>query len=625
MAHLGDREIGKTITFYFQCLDKNGAAVAPSVGPSYSVYEEENGTQIVDAATSVTNLDGLTGFYSEQLTLAAATYDAGKDYVIRISATCDSVATVMLHTFRAVPARLSLDAGIAEAGAAGSITLDADAAPSSSDDAYNGALVTIISGTGAGQTRRVTDYVGSTRVASTAPAWTTNPSTDSYYVITADAPVDVLAISGDETAANNLEAMLDGTGGVGLTLNKLTVAASSAAGAVEVTNSAGGPGVKVTGGTSGNGVELNGNGSGAGLVVTGGLTGSGATITAGANGGGYGLAVIGKGAGHGLDATGGVTGSGVYGAGGATSGFGMYLVAGGGNSPGWKVQGAGTAGGIEATGGASAGPGILATGGSDGPGLKAIGGDGAAGGDGAQFLASANTGDKAGLVATGHGAGQGLKATGGATGHGAELVGGATSGDGLRATAAGGIGAHALAGGNNPGFKAIGGNGGAAGHGLLAVSGTGGGHAVRAQAATSTATGHGVYASGSGTAGGQGFRCESGAAGAGFYAFGDGAEPGLKAEGGATGAGVEAINGGSGPDFKGSLGALDVDTFAEPAAVPAATSTLAAKIGWLFTLARNKLTQTATTQTLRNDADGADIATAGVSDNGTTFTRNEWA
>lgn len=70
--------------------------------------------------------------------------------------------------------------------------------------------------------------------------------------------------------------------------------------------------------------------------------------------------------------------------------------------------------------------------------------------------------------------------------------------------------------------------------------------------------------------------------------------------------------------------ALAVDTYAEPAAVPAATATLAAKINWLATLARNKVTQTATTQTLRNDADSGNIATAGVSDDSTTFTRNEW-
>lgn len=71
--------------------------------------------------------------------------------------------------------------------------------------------------------------------------------------------------------------------------------------------------------------------------------------------------------------------------------------------------------------------------------------------------------------------------------------------------------------------------------------------------------------------------------------------------------------------------ALNVDTYAEVSAPPAANAPLSQKIGWLFVLARNKLTQSSTTQTLRNDADSGDIATSAVSDNGTTFTRGEWS
>ena len=70
--------------------------------------------------------------------------------------------------------------------------------------------------------------------------------------------------------------------------------------------------------------------------------------------------------------------------------------------------------------------------------------------------------------------------------------------------------------------------------------------------------------------------------------------------------------------------ALATDTYAESAGVPAATASLSAKIQWLATLARNKITQTATTQTLRNDADSGNIATSTVSDDATTATRGEW-
>ena len=68
-----------------------------------------------------------------------------------------------------------------------------------------------------------------------------------------------------------------------------------------------------------------------------------------------------------------------------------------------------------------------------------------------------------------------------------------------------------------------------------------------------------------------------------------------------------------------------VGTQAEPTSPPAATSSLLNRVGWLFALARNKITQTSTTQTLRNDADGGNIATSTVSDDGTTATRAEWS
>ncbi len=70
--------------------------------------------------------------------------------------------------------------------------------------------------------------------------------------------------------------------------------------------------------------------------------------------------------------------------------------------------------------------------------------------------------------------------------------------------------------------------------------------------------------------------------------------------------------------------ALVTTTYAEPAAVPAATASIEEKLSWLAVVARNKITQTATTQIVRNDADGADIGTSAVSDDGVTFIRGEY-
>ena len=71
--------------------------------------------------------------------------------------------------------------------------------------------------------------------------------------------------------------------------------------------------------------------------------------------------------------------------------------------------------------------------------------------------------------------------------------------------------------------------------------------------------------------------------------------------------------------------ALSTDTYAEPGSVPAATASLAAKVGWLYMLARNKRLTTASADTVRNDADSGNVAAATLSDDGTTFTRGEYA
>lgn len=70
--------------------------------------------------------------------------------------------------------------------------------------------------------------------------------------------------------------------------------------------------------------------------------------------------------------------------------------------------------------------------------------------------------------------------------------------------------------------------------------------------------------------------------------------------------------------------ALSVDTYAEPSGVPGATSSLKDKINWLFMLARNKRLTTATADTVRNDGDSADVGTAVLSDDGSTFTRGKY-
>jgi hypothetical protein len=71
--------------------------------------------------------------------------------------------------------------GTAQAGAATTITLAAGA--SAVDDFYNNLYIVTTGGTGSGQTRLITDYVGSTKVATVDTAWTVTPDATTTYSI----------------------------------------------------------------------------------------------------------------------------------------------------------------------------------------------------------------------------------------------------------------------------------------------------------------------------------------------------------------------------------------------------------------------------------------------------------
>lgn len=111
--------------------------------------------------------------------LNAATVTVGSistDVVTAASLNADAVSEIA--TF------LQPEHGTAQAGAAGTITLAAGASATNSYYSGRGAIVFIRSGTGAGQDRPITAYVGSTKVASVTPNWTAAPDNTSVYDIT---------------------------------------------------------------------------------------------------------------------------------------------------------------------------------------------------------------------------------------------------------------------------------------------------------------------------------------------------------------------------------------------------------------------------------------------------------
>lgn len=125
----------------------------------------------------------------------------------------------------------SIRSGTAQAGAAGTITLDASA--SGTDDFYNNCVIQITGGTGANQSRIISDYVGSTKVASVNDNWVTTPDNTSVFLITAfgsipgaSAPTaaQVADAVWDEARAGHVSA---GTFGEGVLAEDLNTAAKA--------------------------------------------------------------------------------------------------------------------------------------------------------------------------------------------------------------------------------------------------------------------------------------------------------------------------------------------------------------------------------------------------------------
>ena len=83
----------------------------------------------------------------------------------------------------------SEETGTAQGGGTGNNQIQLATAASSTDDIYNGLTIIILSGTGAGQERAISDYVGSTRTATVSANWTVNPNNTSVYEINEAAAV----------------------------------------------------------------------------------------------------------------------------------------------------------------------------------------------------------------------------------------------------------------------------------------------------------------------------------------------------------------------------------------------------------------------------------------------------
>jgi hypothetical protein len=203
---------GMAYTITFPMLDADGDLVTGATTPDSEI--SKNGDTFADCTNEATEIATSSGIY--YLTLTATEMTADVVSLIIKSATSGMKTTVLTL----YPAKLTkVHSGTATAGAAGTITLQNTCVPL--DDVYNGCLLYTTGGTGPDQARLISDFVGSTLVASVGVNFATNPANGTTYDIyltpySSNSPLcNVTAISGDATAADNCEAQFDGTGYVG--------------------------------------------------------------------------------------------------------------------------------------------------------------------------------------------------------------------------------------------------------------------------------------------------------------------------------------------------------------------------------------------------------------------------
>ena len=206
-------------TLYFTLYKNDGTVVANpgTITKKVSI----DGADVADIAASVTEENTTYGQCS--LVLAAGEMNGDAIWIYITDDTAGTVPfTATLYTSARTFDELATQLGIVAYGTAQSATgttLVLAAASAYANDELNGAVVVITGGTGIGQSRVITDYDSGTDTA-TVDTWATTPSGTITYVILAAPPasatalpgVNVTQISGDATAADNLELACDGTG-----------------------------------------------------------------------------------------------------------------------------------------------------------------------------------------------------------------------------------------------------------------------------------------------------------------------------------------------------------------------------------------------------------------------------
>lgn len=209
-----------------------GAPAGASVSADVAAVKVDTAAILVDTGTTLDGripaalvggrMDSSVGAMAANVVTAAAIADGAIDRA----------------TLAADTGLQSIRSNTAQAGAAGTITLDASA--SATTDFYVGLWVYLTGGTGVGQARVCTAYNGTTKVATIAPNWATNPDATTTFALMTAAQLTGIqgSVTGSVASVTGAVGSVTGavgsvTGAVGSVAAGGISAASFAAGAID--------------------------------------------------------------------------------------------------------------------------------------------------------------------------------------------------------------------------------------------------------------------------------------------------------------------------------------------------------------------------------------------------------
>ena len=193
--HTRFRGVATTVNFPLYVLDGSALNATPATFATGDV-------QILKDEGAATNIGTLpthegNGVYSVPLTATEMTADrvaitivdatepaVWLDTVVLVEAAWSPLDALSLNnlTVGTIGSILAVaHAGTAQAGSATGITLQTTAV--ATDDFYNGGVVSLIGGTGAGQGNIISDYTGSSKVCVVQNTWVVNPDATTIYVV----------------------------------------------------------------------------------------------------------------------------------------------------------------------------------------------------------------------------------------------------------------------------------------------------------------------------------------------------------------------------------------------------------------------------------------------------------